>query len=52
MLLKEEILPHYQNFRFFLNFQYFEQYAKSVKMSGHLHVHINGCIVYYKEIKE
>ena len=40
VLLKEEILPHYQNPRFF------RTYANSNKMSGPLHVRINGCILY------
>ena len=40
VLLKEEILPHYQNSRFFW------AYANSNKMSGLLHVWINGCILY------
>ena len=38
--LKEEILPHYQNSRFF------RTYANSNKISGPLHVRINGCILY------
>ena len=38
--LKEEILPHYQNSRFF------RTYASSNKMSGPLHVRINECILY------
>ena len=41
MLLKEEILPHYQNPWFF------RTYADSSKMSGPLHVRINGCILYW-----
>ena len=40
VLLKEEILPHYQNSRFF------RTDANSNKMSGPLHVWINGCILY------
>ena len=40
VLLKEEILPHYQNPRFF------RTYANSNKMSCPLHVRINGCILY------
>ena len=40
VLLKEETLPHYQNSRFF------RTYANSNKMSGPLHVRINGCILY------
>ena len=40
VLLKEEILPHYQNSQFFLT------YANSNKMSGPLHVRINVCILY------
>ena len=38
-LLKEEILPHYQNS------QFFQTYANSNKMSGPLHIQINGCIL-------
>ena len=40
MLLKEEILPHYQNSRFF------QTYANSNKMSGPLHVWVNGLVLY------
>ena len=40
VLLKEKILPHYQNS------QFFRTYANSNKMSGPLHVRINGCILY------
>ena len=40
VLLKEEILRHYQNSRFF------QTYANSNKMSGPLHVRINGCVLY------
>ena len=40
VLLKVEILSHYQNSRFF------RTYANSNKMSGPLHVRINGCILY------
>ena len=39
VLLKEEILPHYQNSRFF------QTYANSNKMSGPFHVQINGGIL-------
>ena len=39
-LLKEEILPDYQNPRLI------QMYANSNKMSGPLHVRINGCILY------
>ena len=38
--LKEEILPHYQNSRFF------QTCASSNKMPGPLHVRINGCILH------
>ena len=38
--LKEKILPHYQNSKFF------RTSANSNKMSGPLHVRINGCILY------
>ena len=38
--VKEEILPHYQNSRFF------QTYANFNKMSGPLHVRIDGCILY------
>ena len=40
ILLKEEILPHYQDS------QFFQTYTNSNKMSGPLHVRINGCILY------
>ena len=40
VLLKEKILEHYQNCRFFRTF------TNSNKMSGLLHVRINGCILY------
>ena len=40
VLLKEEILPHYQNF------QFFQTYANSNKTSGSLHVRINRYILY------
>ena len=40
MLLKEEILLHYQNPRFF------QTHPNSYKMSGPLHARINGCILY------
>ena len=40
VLLKEEILPHYQNS------QFFRTYANSNKIFGPLHVRINGCILY------
>ena len=40
VLLKEEILPHNQNS------QLFQTYANSNKISGPLHVRINGCILY------
>ena len=40
VLLKEEILPHYQNS------QLFQTYANSNKISGPLHVRINGCILH------
>ena len=36
VLLKEEILPHYQNYRIFRRF------ANSNKMSGPMHVRIKG----------
>ena len=39
-LLKEEILPDYQNSRLI------QMYANSNKMSGPLHVRINECILY------
>ena len=39
-LLKEEILPHYQNS------QFFRTYANSNKISGPLHIQINGCILW------
>ena len=38
--LKEEILPHYQSSRIF------RAYANSNKMSGPVHVGINGRILY------
>ena len=44
VLLKEEILPHYQSSRFF------QTYANSNKMSGPLHVRINGCIILLRAI--
>ena len=40
VILKEEILPHCQNPRFF------QTYANSSKISGPLHARINGCILY------
>ena len=40
VLLKDEILPHYQNSRFF------RTYTSYNKMSGPLHVWINGCLLY------
>ena len=40
MLLKEETQPPYQSS------QFFETYANSNKMSGPLHVRINGYILY------
>ena len=40
MLLKEELLLHYQNP------QFFQTHTNSYKMSGPLHVRINGCIRY------
>ena len=40
MLLKGEILPHFQNSGFF------RTYANSNKMSDPLHVQIDGCILY------
>ena len=39
VLLKEEILPHYQNSRFF------QTYINSNKTPGPLHVRINECIL-------
>ena len=38
--LKEEIISHYQNYRFF------RTYANCNKMSGPLHVQKNGCALY------
>ena len=40
MLLKEEILPHYQNPGFF------RTCTNSKKISAPLHVRINGCTLY------
>ena len=45
VLLKEEMLPHYQNS------QFFRTYANSNKMSDPLHVRINGCMFFQRSSK-